>query len=554
VQYQRSLDVDRAAVAHPTSDWSLPGLARAALATDARLVLVIGTAYFVLAAWPLLFLRLPPYQDMPDHLATVSVLLHPERYPEYVSNGWLKANSLFVFTVYQLAKVVPPMAAGRLFATLVIGATAFALPRFVLAFTDRKRLLVASLVMLPMVHNWWTLMGMLNFAFAFPLGLELIVLLARQIERPTLRRGLTAAALSVVLWYAHAIILLLVGLIAAIEALRRPAGVIRRRALLVVLGPFAPAASLVLATIAAHALETTKDANYGAVFSIGFLDSAAGFGEAWTHWMLGISPLTFWTIVPAGAIVVWAVRRAREPIPMFSLPTLVVLGVLYLFLPCTMPGFGYVNERVLPMLWMWALVHVPPVVGPRLRKWLVACSALYAVSLPVELFAAEHAIDQFSTAAEVLPVGARVLTLNFPPDYSVLNTAPLFHASGMFTLLREAHPQDVWADSPSMPIRHAHPPTFADDPVLIREFAARSKDRKTYCKILRKGMRPTEDCVAQWQRDWTEFFAKARGKYDYVVLWNSTDDVMPMAGGDYAPVFERGKVRVYGRRGAAVAE
>jgi len=234
--------------------------------------------------------------------------------------------------------------------------------------------------------------------------------------------------------------------------------------------------------------------------------------------------------------------------------TLVVLSVLYVFLPCTMPGFGYVNERVLPMLWMWALVRVPPVVGPRLRRWLVACSALYAVSLPVELFAAEHAIDQFATAADVLPVGARVLTLNFPPDYSVLNTTPLFHASGMFTLLREAHPQDVWADSPSMPIRHAHPPTYADDPVLIREFAARSKDRKTYCKNLRKGMRPTEDCLAQWQRDWTEFFAKARGKYDYVVLWNSTDDVMPMAGGDYAPVFERGKVRVYGRKEAASAE
>src|ERR1700722_5625735 len=72
VQYQRSLDVDRAAVAHPTSDWSLLGLARAAVATGARPVLVIGTAYFVLAAWPLLFLRIPPYQDMPDHLATVS--------------------------------------------------------------------------------------------------------------------------------------------------------------------------------------------------------------------------------------------------------------------------------------------------------------------------------------------------------------------------------------------------------------------------------------------------------------------------------------------------
>jgi len=551
VQYEQYLDVERARIPdRARAGGSLRVLARACVATDARLAALIGAAFLVVAAWPLLFLHVLPYQDMPDHLATVCVLLHPERYPEFASNGWLKANSLFIFSVYVLAKTVGPLVAGRIFAAVVIGATAFALPRFVLAFTDRKRLLVASLVMLPMVHNWWTLMGMLSFAFAFPLGLELIGLIARQIERPTVPRGVLVGLIGMILWYAHAIALLLVVLLAVVESLRRPRWRDRLRLLAVTLGPLVPVGALLLVTVGAHALETTRNAHYGAVFPVAFLDTDSGFAEAWMHWMLGMSPLTAWTIVPSIAIVAWAVRRTAQPVPMFSGWALLVLGALYLLLPCTMPGFGYVNERVLPMLWMWALVRVPPAVTPRLRKWLVACSALYAASLPVELFATEHVLDTFTAAAPLLPPEARVLTLSFPPDISLMNTQPLFHASGMFTVLRDAHPQDVWADSPSMPIRHAHVPTYAEDPVLVREFAMRSKDRKTYCKLMRRGMRPVDDCVERWRNDWIQFWQAARGRYDYVVVWNQTDDVMAMAAGEYRPILHNGKLRVFVRDGA----
>jgi hypothetical protein len=518
------------------------------LSTDSRVATLLGAVYFVVAAWPLAFLHILPYQDIPDHLATVCVLLHPERYPEYVSNGWLKADSAFILSVYLLAKVFGPLAAGRIVATTVIAATAFTLPRFVLAFTDRRRLWVASLVMLPMIHHWWILMGMLNFAMALPIGLELIVLIVRQFERPTAKRTAILAALGLVLWYVHAVVLLLVGLLTAVEALRRPTWQARLRAIAPTLGPLAPMGALVLVTIVRHALLTARNPTYGAVFPVGFLDTDSGVAEAWMHWMLGISPLTAWTLVPSLALVVWAAMRVREPIPMFSPWALLVLGALYLLLPCTIPGFGYVNERVLPLLWMWALVRVPARVGPKLQKWLVASSALYAASLPIELFAAERVMNQFTAAAPLLPAGARVLTLNLPPDIQILNTTPLFHASGMFTVLREAHPQDLWADSPSMPIRHARPPTFIEDPVLVREFAARSKDLKTYCKILRKGMRPSENCASGWRKEWTDFWSAAKDRYEYVVIWNSTDDLMQMAGGAYRPVLESGKLRVFARR------
>src|SRR5271155_3044658 len=61
---------------------------------DRQLATLIGALLFVVAGWPVLFLRIAPYQDLPDHLATLCVLLDPGRYPEFVSNGWLKSNTL----------------------------------------------------------------------------------------------------------------------------------------------------------------------------------------------------------------------------------------------------------------------------------------------------------------------------------------------------------------------------------------------------------------------------------------------------------------------------
>src|SRR5271154_3099776 len=152
---------------------------------DRQLATPIGALLFVVAGWPVLFLRVAPYQDLPDHLATLCVLLDPGRYPEFVSNGWLKSNTLMFGLLLLFSKLGGPIAAGRALCVLVLGSTAMALPHFVLELTDRRRLLVASLFMLPMVHGWFVLMGMLAFALALPLGLYAIMLLCRQGASPT---------------------------------------------------------------------------------------------------------------------------------------------------------------------------------------------------------------------------------------------------------------------------------------------------------------------------------------------------------------------------------
>jgi hypothetical protein len=497
--------------------------------SDRALATLIGAVLFLVAAWPLFIIQVPPYQDLPDHMSTVCVLLNPARYPEYVTNGFFKANSLFVFTTYELAKVIGVLAAARAFTFACLAATAFALPHYVLSFTDRRRLLVASLVMAPMVHNWWMLMGMLNFALAFPLALMLLVVLARQLQRPTAVRAAAIAVGTGVLWYAHAIVLLIVALLAGIEAVVRP-GAWRQKvaSAVTLLGPMVPVGALTLITIARHARETTHEADYGRVANVYYQDNFSTVYDLWAHWSFGMSPLSAAGIVTAIALAVFAARNARASVPFFSLPAFFVLFVIYVMLPSMLPGFGFVDERVLPFLWAWALVRVPASVPAWLGRTLVASSALWAVGTACDLFRGARDLDEFIAAAPEIPDAepARLLTLNFAPAVSSTNTSSLLHASGMYTMLRGAHPQDLWADSPSMPLRHASPPSLVEDPVRVRDLLHAGPTPAKYCKTLVDAGLPDYDCEARFQSMWHGVWEAIESRYDYVLLWRPTPDVM----------------------------
>ena len=105
--------------------------------TDTQLAGLLGGAMFLAVAWPLFFLKLPPYQDLPGHLAAVTVLANPSLYPELVPTGFLKPNSFFfVWTLY-VGRAVGFAFAAKLYALAVLAANAFVLPRFVLHATDR---------------------------------------------------------------------------------------------------------------------------------------------------------------------------------------------------------------------------------------------------------------------------------------------------------------------------------------------------------------------------------------------------------------------------------
>jgi hypothetical protein len=527
-----------------------PLVSKADRLSDRQLATLIGAVLFVVAAWPLFFLRMPPYQDLPDHLSTVCVLLDPARYPEYISNGFFKANSLFVFSTYLMAKVIGVVPAGHAFALVVLASTAFTLPHFVLSFTDRKRLVVASMTMAPMVHNWWTLMGMLNFALAFPLALLLLMIVARQAARPTVARSIAIAAFGVLLWYAHGIMIMLVGLLATIEALVRPGGVrAKASAAIALVGPMVPVGGLIAMTIVRHAMETTHEASFGHVGTVYFQDNFSAVYDLWAHWTFGMSPLSAAGIVTAIALGVFAVRNARANVPLFSPWAFVVLFTIYWFFPHMMPGFGYVDERVLPFLWAWALVRVPASVPKWVASLLVASTLLWSAGTACDLFHAARDLDEFTAAAPEIPnaEAARLLTLNFAPRVSSTNTWNLLHGSGMYTVLRGAHPQDLWADSPSMPIRHAAPPSLVEDPVRVRELLDAAPNPEAYCASLQKAGLPDYDCEARFHAVWRGVWEAIEERYDYVLVWGAPSSFAETVPRAFAPRFSRGRLTLLGK-------
>jgi hypothetical protein len=511
--------------------------------SDQRLAVFIGAALFVVAGWPLLALRVPPYQDLPDHLATVCVLLDPRHYPDFVTNGWFKTNSVFIGLLFLISKALGVIPAGRIVSAFVVGAMAFSLPQFVLAFTDRRRLLIAALVMAPMAHSWFVLMGMLGFALAIPLGLWVLVLLARQNAQPTAKRAIALAVLGVLLWLTHGVVLLLVALLALIEVAVRPGPRTRAASGLALLGPLLPAALLAITSIAYHPIEA-RTGSWGRLDELAFQNNFLAVYSLWAQEFFGLSPLSAAGLVPAVFLAFMAARSVRAPIPMFSVYALVALGAIYLFAPHTLPGFGFVRERTLPFLWAWALVRVPAQLPRRAVAVLALATLGWSAGLAADLFRAEADLDDFTAAAPQVPERARLLTLNFEPRVSSRNTWSLLHASGMYTVLRGVKPQDLWADSPSMPIRYVHAPSYIEDPVTIRLFLGAARSPTAYCERLRHSGLPDIDCAEGWSRAWGTFWQDVQSRYDYVLLWGAPPEVTAQVPASYEKQMDSGRLKL----------
>ena len=88
---------------------------------DDRLALLVSAVLFVLSAWPLLLVEVPPFQDLPNHLAAVTIIENPSLYPEFTFNGFLKTNAALFTWLAFVGRVVGVKMAAKLFTVLVLG-------------------------------------------------------------------------------------------------------------------------------------------------------------------------------------------------------------------------------------------------------------------------------------------------------------------------------------------------------------------------------------------------------------------------------------------------
>jgi hypothetical protein len=517
-------------------------------ATDRQLALVVGVLLFVLAAWPLLLVDTPPFQDLPNHLAAVTVIRHPALYPDFVFNGLLKTNSSLYAWLLFLGPAIGTRLAAKLFVLLVLALGAVAYPRFVLSFAGRKRMLVSALFVWPMVHSWFVSTGMLDFAIAVPLATLLLVLLNAQRQRATNARALGLAALGLLVWYAHVFPLLVVFLLVGVHVVTRRGWAARWGEAKLLLVPLAPSAVLVAGSVWAHATEP-QGAMTGFVSLGRTLPAWELLYNLWAEWFWSFTKLEILTVVPCVALGLWAIYRWRDDVPFFGPVAMPLLAALYVFTPYVATNWFHVNSRFIPFLWLGALARTPERLPRRWMAWaLVACALVTAVGMGVDYRRLDADRARFTAGMSHVPEGATLLPLIFRSKGSSENTRSLLHAWGYYVVEKHTSAPLLFAHSKSFALTYREPPDVQFNHLVLESFAPSMGSPDWMCDLLRSGGVALQDCEGQWRAAWADFWAEATPRFDHVLLWSAPDAVLPFIPPAYHVVFKRDELTILERR------
>ena len=534
----------------PTRNGGGPWLfARLASLSDTTITLAVALVLFVLAAWPLLLVDLPPFQDLPNHLAAAHIAAHPDLYPQYVFNGLWKSNSLLTLWLY-LVGGHGLLGAARAFTAVVLALNALALPFFVLHFAGRRRMLVAMLFVWPLVHGFFLSMGMLNFACAFSLSLILLTLLDGQRRQPSFTRGLGVALLSGLLWYAHPFPLLIVGGLATLDAARRPAWRERGVAALALLLPLAPVGFLVFVTSLHHLIKAD-----GAPTTA---SSAFAFLTPWElllHFWTDVSgALTRWgsmSIVPAILLPYFAWRQRYVVRPFFSTLGMILLAAAYVGLPLMMSNWWYLNCRLIPFLWAGLALRLPGSLSKPVAAVLVGCALSFSAVLGIDYVRLDGDRAAFTAGIDVVPEKATLLPLLFKHRKTSDFTASLTHPWAFYVMAKNTSAPLVFAVERSYAITYRNFPPAALIPPALDRFAELRGTPAQVCKsYLGADRREDADCKAEWRQQWSAFWRKAEPRFSHVLTWAMPDEARSLIPKSYHRTLAANELEIYARDGA----
>jgi hypothetical protein len=535
----------------------VPGIAKRVRAwgerlTDAQVALLVSATLFALTAWPVFLVDVPPYQDLPNHLAAATILNHPAEYPEFVFNGFFKTNAALFTWLYVVGKVVGLKAAARLFALLAIGLTALVLPRFVLELTgSRKKTMLAGLLAWPSVHNWFVCMGMLDFALGVPLALLVLVALNRQRTAPSFRTGIAISVLALFTWYAHVFALMVVMLLVAIHLVtRRSVRDALAEAKVLVL-PLVPPALLTAWSLYIHFTEQ-RGAMCGFVNLGAQIPAWQLLYNLWAEWQWSFTWTTYCTLVPSAMLLLLALWRRHESVTFFSPVACLVLLILFAVTPYVATNWFHVNSRFVPFLWMAAFVRLPErfPVWPRFATGLlVVCAIVYSIGNGVDYVRLDDDRAKFTAGASVVPQGSRLLPLIFRRKLTSENTRSLQHAWGFYVLEKRTAAPLLFAHSRSFPLTYKEPPPVRFNHLVLESFAPTMTTPAWMCQVeLSEGV--PGNCEGEWRTRWAEFWAETRPLYDHVLMWEATPEVMALVPPDYRVKLVRDRLTILERTSA----
>lgn len=514
--------------------------------SDGQLLLIVGSTLFVLCGWPILLTPVPPYQDLPNHLAAVAVMEHPGLYPEFVFNGFFKTNAALFAWLHLFGKVGGLYLGAKIFSLVVVAANAYVLPAAVLAFSgSRKRMVVASLFIWPMIHNWFVSSGMLDFALAIPLSLAMLIAIQRQRRSPSIATGVAIALLGALTWYAHVFPLLVVHMLLLIEATLHRSGRERITTRAIVL-PLLPVTALVMMSL------------YGQLTdSVGPMSGSADYKQTlavwelvynmFAEWMYGFSKLSVTSLVACLLLAAFAIPRRREAPPFFSPLALVAMTLLYAFTPYTITNWFHVNSRLIPFLWMGLALRVPDRLPRPVVAVLGVSALLYSAGMGADFVRLERERREFTAGIPVVPEGARLLPLLFRQKSTSDNTRNLLHYWGFYVTEKHTSAPLLFAHSHSFPVIYSKPPPDRFNHLVLEAFAVSATDPAHVCRRLFAGNVIVNDCAATFRSMWRDFWIDATPLYDHVLLWDPTADARALVPETYQLVFEQGRLSIYAR-------
>ena len=512
--------------------------------TDAQLALLLASALFALSAWPLLLVDLPPFQDLPNHVATAHIVEHPELFPQFAFNGFFKSNSLLALWFHLFGDQRLFMA-GRLITAVAVALNAVALPVFFLHFAGRRGMWVAMLFAWPLVHGFFVSMGFLNFVIAFGLSLILLVVIDRQRQEPTWPRGFAIVALAGAVWYAHLFPLVVVSALVAWEALRQPGWRARTATAVAIVLPLVPAALLSVFSAEQHLVKAERAPT--------IFYPLASYQNVWemiAHLWRDVSgALTRWgsmSLVPALLLPVFAWRGRHTARPLFSNGAMAGLAVAYVALPMMMSNWCYLNCRLVPFLWVGMALRIPESLPRRLTVVLVACAVSFSAVLGLDYLRLDRDRAEFTAGMNAVPRGALLMPLLFKPKKTADFVASIAHAWGYYTVQKDAMVPLVFAVERSTPITWAHyPPAKIIEPTLD-QFAAHYATPALTCKALGQ---PAVDafCTAAWREVWDGFWKEVQPRFTHLLTWAMPPEARVLIPPAYRLTFAAGDLQIYAR-------
>jgi hypothetical protein len=420
------------------------------------------------ATLPLLWPPLPPLTDLPGHVGRWHIALAGPDSPlhRYYDIHWALIGNLGVDVLaIPLAHLIGLIPAAKLIVILIVPMTMASM--LWLSREVHGRVPPTALFALPFVYAWPFQMGFVNFALAQGLGFAALALWLKLGRTGNLGlRAALFAPIGIALWVAHSAGWGLFGLMAFGAELARLREEGRRwpgaigGAILACLPLALPIMIMIGFRSDAPRANSTGD---WFNFPAKFLWVISSLRDRW-QWF-DIASLVGLLLVLYVGIRERRLGYAR----LLGWPALFCIGG-FLLLPRLLLGGSYVDMRMMPAIWILALLAIRPPPPGRLANVLALAGLAFfairtaATTLSLLLVTTEQRTEL--AAVQHIPRGAPVLTLVYRPCLTPWSDARPEHLPAYAVIKRDAFVNEQWAipGQHVLTIRHRSAMPFLADP------------------------------------------------------------------------------------------